>query len=113
MASLKREGTAAVGMARARPRTASSRSRPHAKKILDESTPSTIVASIDDSGGYPDNGAGALVIESTISADGRYVAFSTDATNMVDGEPTSEIGNVYVRDTRANTTLAVSDVTSS
>jgi Tol biopolymer transport system component len=40
-----------------------------------------------------------------ISADGRYVAFDSFASNLA---PTAEDGGVFVRDTRANTTEAVS-----
>ena len=54
-------------------------------------------------GGVQANGGSA---EPTISADGRFVAFSSEATNLVPG--TTGFGNVYVRDRRAGTTELVS-----
>src|SRR5262245_2376312 len=42
-----------------------------------------------------------------ISADGRYVAFASAATNLVDGD-TNDANDVFVRDLQANTTTRVS-----
>ncbi len=49
----------------------------------------------------------------SISDDGRYVAFSSTAPNVVSAGPSTAIQNVYVRDTLGGTTSAVSDVTCS
>ena len=43
----------------------------------------------------------------SISADGRYIAFESYASNLVDGD-TNEAGDVFVRDTVSNTTIRVS-----
>ena len=43
----------------------------------------------------------------TISSDGRYVAFSSDATNLVAGDINNNT-DVFVRDTQSNTTTLVS-----
>ncbi len=45
--------------------------------------------------------------EPAISADGRYVAFSSDADNLV-ADDTNEVSDVFLRDTVANTTARVS-----
>ncbi len=42
----------------------------------------------------------------TISGDGRYVAFASDATNLVGGD-TNRVRDVFVRDTRRGTTTRV------
>jgi Tol biopolymer transport system component len=42
-----------------------------------------------------------------ISADGRYVAFASAATNLVDGD-TNDVNDVFVRDRQTNTTTRVS-----
>ena len=44
---------------------------------------------------------------SSISADGRYVAFTSDATNMIPGD-TNGVGDIFVRDLPTNTTTCVS-----
>jgi Tol biopolymer transport system component len=43
----------------------------------------------------------------SISADGRYIAFTSWATNLVRGD-TNELGDIFVRDLRAGTTVRVS-----
>jgi CSLREA domain-containing protein len=43
----------------------------------------------------------------SISADGRYVAFYSNATNLVEGD-TNGVSDVFVRDTWANTTTRIS-----
>lgn len=43
----------------------------------------------------------------SISADGRYVAFSSCASNLVSGD-TNETDDIFVRDVEANTTIRVS-----
>jgi len=48
-----------------------------------------------------------LSSEPTISADGRYVCFYSDATNLVSGD-TNAVRDVFVRDRTTNTTTRVS-----
>jgi Tol biopolymer transport system component len=43
-----------------------------------------------------------------ISGDGRYVAFTSNASNLTPDPPSAEVGGVYVRDRVANTTTLVS-----
>jgi hypothetical protein len=43
----------------------------------------------------------------SLSAGGRYVAFTSDASNLVPGD-TNAVGDVFVRDRRAGTTERVS-----
>lgn len=51
--------------------------------------------------------AGAELEFSAISRDGRFVAFSSDARDLVPGRPANAVRNVYVRDNRTGvTTLA-------
>jgi Tol biopolymer transport system component len=57
-----------------------------------------------DSNGAEVNGAS---LGSVISADGRFVAFYSDATNLVAGD-TNQRGDVFVRDRQAGTTERVS-----
>jgi Tol biopolymer transport system component len=54
--------------------------------------------------GAPANGAAA---EGWITASGRYVAFSSTATNLVAGAPGGSDWAIYVRDLQAGTTEAV------
>ncbi|HMB22438.1 MAG TPA: hypothetical protein VKP08_06405, partial [Anaerolineales bacterium] len=56
------------------------------------------------SGGVQANGASFLP---TISADGRYVAFSSDASNLVSGDTNGE-GDVFVRDRQTNAITCIS-----
>ena len=42
-----------------------------------------------------------------LSSDGRYVAFSSAATNLVDGD-TNDANDIFIRDRQANTTTRVS-----
>ena len=55
---------------------------------------------------YPDD----LSFEPAISADGRYVAFASDATNLVPND-TNDSTDVFVRDMVANSTTRVSVLT--
>jgi Tol biopolymer transport system component len=57
-----------------------------------------------DSGGVEGNGDS---YRSSISADGRYVAFGSEATNLVPGD-TNGVGDVFVRDRQLGTTVRVS-----
>jgi Tol biopolymer transport system component len=57
----------------------------------------------DSAGGFPDNhSAGA-----SLSDDGRYVAFDSNATNLVPGDGNDTV-DVFVRDLRTNATTRVS-----
>jgi Tol biopolymer transport system component len=58
-------------------------------------------------GGTAGNGPST---EATISADGRYVAFTSEATNLVSGDTNGE-SDVFVRDRETNTTTRVSVAT--
>ncbi|MEW5986284.1 MAG: hypothetical protein AB1791_06590, partial [Chloroflexota bacterium] len=57
-----------------------------------------------DSTGWPANGSSW---EPSISGDGRYVAFSSSATNLVAGD-TNQVTDVFVRDRTLGTTSRVS-----
>ncbi len=46
-------------------------------------------------------------VSPSISADGRYIAFSSDASNLVSGDSNGEY-DIFVRDVEANTTVRVS-----
>jgi len=46
----------------------------------------------------------------TISADGRFVAFSSDAADLVQGD-TNKKADIYLRDTRTGTTIRISTST--
>ncbi len=50
---------------------------------------------------------GIISLSPSISGDGRYVAFSSDASDMVSGDTNGE-GDVFVRDLKAGTTIRVS-----
>jgi hypothetical protein len=51
--------------------------------------------------------ANGLSSYAAISGDGRFVAFSSDATNFVGGD-TNSVGDIYVRDRKTNKTSRVS-----
>jgi Tol biopolymer transport system component len=61
--------------------------------------------------GVPGNGNSGLPDRPSISADGRYVAFLSDSTNLVPGD-TNGRSDVFVRDRRNLTTVRVSVSTS-
>src|SRR4051812_2701538 len=44
----------------------------------------------------------------SISGDGRFVAFTSSATNLVAGMPAGQTGNIFVRDLQAQTTTLIS-----
>ncbi|MEG4349400.1 calcium-binding protein [Microcoleus sp. LAD1_D5] len=71
--------------------------------VRDLSTNTTTRVSVD-SAGNPGNGS---VTYSSISGDGRFVAFESNATNFVPGD-TNNAGDIFVRDTLTNTTTRVS-----
>jgi len=59
--------------------------------------------SVSKTGGAPDGASGSI----SISADGRYVAFSSEATNLVSGD-TNGFRDVFVRDRATGTTELIS-----
>jgi TolB protein len=71
--------------------------------IRDRQLGTTTRVSVSTSGGQADNAS----YNPRISADGRYVAFTSDASNLVPGD-TNNIGDVFIRDRRAETTNRVS-----
>ena len=71
--------------------------------VRDLQTGETTRVSVE-SGGAEGNGDS---FEPALSADGRFVAFSSAATNLVAGD-TNDANDVFVRDRQANTTTRVS-----
>ena len=71
--------------------------------IRDRQTGETTRASVDGAGAEANDDS----FEPAISADGRFVAFSSSATNLVAGD-SNEANDVFVRDRQANTTTRVS-----
>lgn len=73
-------------------------------------TPGTMRVDVTASGGEPNNGVFNLSIPA-ISSDGRLVAFSSTATNLVSTN-VNGMGNIYVRDTCAGATSGCTPTTS-
>jgi hypothetical protein len=71
--------------------------------VRDRQTGATSLASVSTTG-EPGNGASEHAV---VSADGRYVAFSSQATNLVEGD-TNAVSDIFVRDLSAGTTTRVS-----
>lgn len=71
--------------------------------VLDRSTGTTTHVSVSSTGVV----ANAASSQPAISADGRYVAFASDATNLVPGD-TNGMRDVFVYDGQAKTTSRVS-----
>ena len=71
--------------------------------LHDTQTATTTRVSVDSSGIESNNPSR----NSTISADGRYVAFEASASNLVGGD-TNSANDIFVRDTIGNTTTRVS-----
>lgn len=72
--------------------------------VRDRQTGLTELVSVNDSGAQANN----WTVLSRISADGRYVAFSSLADNLVPGDISDGFFDVFVRDRVANTTVCVS-----
>ena len=70
--------------------------------VRDVQTDTTELVSVDSAGG-PQNAAS---YSATISADGRYVAFVSDATNLVPGDTNGQ-SDVFVHDRQTGTTVRV------
>ncbi|MEG4632535.1 calcium-binding protein [Microcoleus sp. AR_TQ3_B6] len=71
--------------------------------VRDTLTNTTTRVSVDSAG----NQANSLSDRASISADGRFVAFTSDASNIVPGD-TNNRNDIFVRDTLTNTTTRVS-----
>lgn len=75
------------------------------------STSYQIVSSRTPSGAYTDIGSANMRSAHTVNGDGRYVVFSSPASNLVTGD-TNGFEDIFVRDTQNNTTTRVSISTS-
>jgi Tol biopolymer transport system component len=73
--------------------------------VRDRVAGTTTLVSVPMSGGQGNRGSGDFGV--TISADGRYVAFASDASNLVAGDTNGQT-DVFVRDLAAGTTTRVS-----
>ena len=71
--------------------------------VRDLSTNSTTLVSVDSAG----NQGNEASLAASISADGRFVAFRSFATNLVPGD-TNNLSDIFVRDLLTNTTTRVS-----
>jgi Tol biopolymer transport system component len=71
--------------------------------VRDRTTGTTRRVSVSSAGGEGDNPS----YSSSLSADGRYVAFASDATNLVAGD-TNAREDIFVRDRHTGTTYRVS-----
>jgi Tol biopolymer transport system component len=67
----------------------------------------TVLVSLDSTGAQTNNGSGTP----TVSSDGRYVAFESDATNLVAGD-TNNLGDIFVKDMQTGT-VSIATVDSS
>jgi Ca2+-binding RTX toxin-like protein len=76
--------------------------------VRDTLTNTTTLVSVDSAGNQGNLQSGSP----SISADGRFVAFSSDATNLVPGDTNRErdmvVKDIFVRDRLTNTTTLVS-----
>jgi Tol biopolymer transport system component len=72
--------------------------------VRDRTALQTLVASVNLAAGVT---AGSVAQSPSISADGRYVGFASDAGNLVAGD-TNGSGDAFVRDLQASTTMRVS-----
>ena len=71
--------------------------------VHDRQAGSTTRVSVDSSGAQGDNGS----FLASISSDGRYVAFQSDATNLVAGDTNTQT-DIFVRDRQTGATTRVS-----
>jgi len=71
--------------------------------VRDTQTNTTMRVSVDSNGAQGNNDSWAQ----SISADGRYVAFQSSASNLVDGD-TNGAPDIFLRDTQMNTTTRIS-----
>jgi Tol biopolymer transport system component len=77
---------------------------PDGNGIFDEGNGATTRVSVDSTGAQA---TGGISVEPSISADGRFVAFASDATNLVTGD-TNDYEDVFVRDRLTGVTTRVS-----
>jgi Tol biopolymer transport system component len=77
--------------------------------VRDRVTGTNILVSVATDGTSPGNNFSS---EPSISADGRYVAFSSSASNLVAGD-TNGLQDIFVRDLLAGSTMCVGGATSS
>jgi Ca2+-binding RTX toxin-like protein len=75
--------------------------------VRDTLTNTTIRVSVDSAGNQADNERYKESSSPSISSDGRFVAFRSNASNLVPGD-TNENYDIFVRDTLTNTTTRVS-----
>jgi Tol biopolymer transport system component len=73
--------------------------------VRDRQTGTTERVSVDSSGAQGDSDSGLIYL--SVSADGRFVAFDSHATNLVSGD-TNGTWDVFVRDRQLGTTLRAS-----
>lgn len=71
--------------------------------VRDRQAGETTRVSVDDAGAEANGDS----FEPAINSDGRYVAFSSSATNLVAGD-SNDVNDVFVRDRQTNTTTRVS-----
>jgi len=71
--------------------------------LRDTLTNTTTRVSVDSAGNQPNDSS----VWPSISGDGRFVAFQSEATNLVPGD-TNNSGDIFVRDLSTNTTTRVS-----
>lgn len=71
--------------------------------VRDINLGTTVIASVGSGGGQSNGDSG----EASIAGDGRFVAFSSTATNLVSGD-TNGSRDIFVRDLLAGTTIRVS-----
>jgi hypothetical protein len=81
--------------------------------VHDVRTGVTTRASVATGGGHADGDSGirgGVELSAELSADGRFVAFASDATNLVPGD-TNDAGDVFVHDMRTGVTTRASVAT--
>jgi len=75
--------------------------------VTDLATGVTTRVSTDSAGGEADGPSGSSFKGVALSGDGRFVAFQSDATNLVAGD-TNFLGDVFVKDRQTGVTLRAS-----
>jgi len=75
--------------------------------VRDLSTNTTTRVSVDSAGNQGNGISNPFLSKPSISADGRFVAFVSTASNLVPGD-TNLVDDIFVRDTLVNTTTRVS-----
>ena len=75
--------------------------------VRDRQTHKTTRVSVSSTGAQADGGSYPIAYPTTISDDGRYVVFTSEATNLVPGD-TNGASDVFVRDLKLHKTKRVS-----